>query len=335
MNEEKKHRHHGHRPPLHKMPLINWEALMNLAMRPFPGRPPEGGDGKGAGAPHHHGPGRGIGGWDNEAPFYSRMVQMEKNYTLKQLDLLEVAPEDTVLDVCCGPGRLVVPLSKRAARVTGLDASPVMLELLQEYAKAEGDESRIDTILMDWEDKDEVRALGAYDVVVTSRSAGLFDIPELVRLARKWVMCIIWANDSPSIPQVVGALFEGTREHGAPPFHFPQQDRRLGNNILYNRVYDMGFDPNVRIIDDGWERVFASREEAYAELLKLGKHGIDEGREAVFRANCDAFLTDQPDGAVKYFAPTKSMVIWWNVEEFHRKRAERKAEHCKREERAE
>jgi SAM-dependent methyltransferase len=291
------------------MPLINWEALMSLAMPPMPPRPPEGADGK---EPRHKGPGRGIGGWDDTAPFYNRMVQMEKNYTLKQLELLDVSPEDTVLDVCCGPGRLVVPLSKRAAHVTGLDASPVMLDLLNKYAEAEGEPNKIDTILMDWEKKEEVHKLPQFDIVVTSRSAGLFEIPELVRLARKWVMCIIWANDSPSIPQITGALFEGTRE-GGPKFPHMKLDRRIGNNLLYNIAYDMGFNPNVRIIDDGWEREFATREEAYTELLKLGRDGIDEDKVDVFRANCDKFLTKLPGGGVRYFAPTKSMVIWWKV----------------------
>jgi SAM-dependent methyltransferase len=315
---DKKHggKHHHHNPA--NMPLINWDALMNMVMRP-PMPPAPSKD-----QLKHHGPGRGIGGWDNEAPFYNRMVQMEKYYTQKQIDLLEISPEDTVLDVCCGPGRLVVPLSKKAAKVTGLDASPAMLGLLSDYAEVEGNTEKIETILMDWENKEDVHTLEKHDIVITSRSAGLFDIHELVRLARKWVMCIIWANDSPSIPQITGALFEGTHEGEFAPFTFPKMDRRLGNNVLYNRVYDMGFDPNVRVIDDGWERIFSSKEEAYEELLKLGKQGIDEDKVNVFHANCDKFLTEQADGTVRYFAATKSMVIWWNVEDFHRKMKERK-----------
>jgi SAM-dependent methyltransferase len=324
-HDEKKHGGKHHHPNPGNMPLINWDALMNMVMRPpMPPAPPEDANDTKGDAPKHQGPGRGIGGWDNEAPFYSRMVQMEKSYTQKQIDLLEVSPEDTVLDVCCGPGRLVVPLSKKAAKVSGLDASPAMLKLLTDYANTEGVPEKIETILMDWENKEDVHTLEKHDIVVTSRSAGLFDIRELVRLARKWVMCIIWANDSPSIPQITGALFEGTHESGHPPFAFPKMDRRLGNNVLYNRIYDMGFDPNVRIIDDGWERVFSTKEEAYEELLKLGRHGIDDGKEDVFRSNCDKFLTEQADGTVKYFAATKSMVIWWNVEDFHKKMKERK-----------
>jgi hypothetical protein len=52
---------------------------------------------------------------------------------------------------------------------------------------------------------------------------------------------------------------------------------------------------------------------------------IDEDKAVVFRANCDKFQTDQPDGSVRYFAATKSMVIWWNVEDFHRRMAEKRA----------
>jgi len=320
-NNEKKcghgrgHEHGGrgrHHDPAMK-PFINWDALESMMRGRMP-MPPErrgGGQGGGDGKPQH-GPGQGIGGWDKSAAFYSKMVQMEKEYTLKQIDCIEIEPGDTVLDVCCGPGRLVVPLAKRAKSVTALDASPKMLELCVEYAKEEGVDDKVTTLLMDWEDKESAMQVEQHDIVISSRSLGLFDMRLLSKLARKYVVLIIWANGQPSIPQIVGALFKGTQEEGRgfPPMF---QDRRLGNNLFYNKAYDLGYDPNVRILDDGYTRVFASRDEAYSELANLGMFELPAGKEDIFRKNADEYLTDNPDGSVTYFAKTGSMVIWWKV----------------------
>jgi SAM-dependent methyltransferase len=238
---------------------------------------------------------------------------MEKEYTPLQLDCFDTDPEDTVLDVCCGPGRLVVPLAKRAKSVTALDASPKMLELCMDYAKEEGVADKVSPLLMDWEDKEAAREVPQHDIVISSRSLGLFDMRLLSKLARKYVVLIIWANGQPSIPQIVGSLFKGTQEEGrgGPPAH--GADRRLGNNLFYNKAYDLGYDPNVRILDDGYKRVFQSREEAYAELANLGMFELPEDKIDIFKSNADAYLTDNADGTATYFAKTGSMVVWWRV----------------------
>ncbi|MDR0886693.1 MAG: class I SAM-dependent methyltransferase [Clostridiales Family XIII bacterium] len=303
-------------------PFINWDELAKLAFRGMmPGSQKEkhSKDGKNSkdGEKKGMGPGRGIGGWDGAAENYNRMVQMEKRYTLKQIDCLDITKDDTVLDVCCGPGRLVVPIAARAKSVTGLDASPKMLEYLDKYAAEEG-VTNYKTILQDWEDKDAALQVPQHDIVVTSRSLGLHDVGILSRLARKTVMMTVWANGAKSIPQITGALFRDVvNEDEEKGYHhppFPKMDRRLGNNIFYNKVYDLGYEPNVRILDDGWERTFSSRDEAYNELFKLAPAFLAEKKinMDIFHANVDKFLTDV-DGSVTYFAPTKSFVIWWDT----------------------
>jgi SAM-dependent methyltransferase len=302
-------------------PFINWDELAKLAFRGLPG-PQKGKDGEKSEKSEHKGPGPrgGIGGWDSAAENYNKMVQMEKRYTLDQLACIDVEPTDTVLDVCCGPGRLVVPLAKRAKTVTGLDASPKMFEYLDKYAEKEG-VTNYNKLLLDWDEPDSTKDVEKHDIVVTSRCQAVFVPERLSLLAKKRVMMVIWANDAPPIPMIIGSLFEGTVEtthghgHGFPGF--PKPDRRLGNNILYNKVYDLGYEPNVRILDDGWERIFSNREEAYAELFKLapgnGPFKDKVINEEVFRKNADKFLEDDVDGSVRYFAATKSFVIWWEV----------------------
>ncbi|MDR3225477.1 MAG: class I SAM-dependent methyltransferase [Clostridiales Family XIII bacterium] len=306
-------------------PLINWDVIDEMLMRRMP-PPPQGPEGQGSKMP-----GRGIGGWDAQAENYNRMVQMEKRFTPNQLDCFKTDPSDTVLDVGCGPGRVAIPMAQRAASVTALDASPKMLEILGRNA-ADAGVTNIKTLLVDWEDDESVDAIERHDIVIASRSPALGDLKLLSKLARKQVVLIIWANNAPCIPMITGALFKGTHPEGAdgrPPF-MPQFDRRFGNNLLYNKIYDMGFEPNLKYVDDGYTRVFKDREEAYSELLKFARDEVPSEKIDVFRSNADEYLTDNEDGTVTYFAKTRTVVYWWDTSEWHRRREERRKERAER-----
>lgn len=289
-----------------KQPLINWDALAELTRPPMPPKGKEGKPPKGA-------PGRGIGGWDNQAAFYNQMAQMEAGFTLNQINCFDTSPQDTVLDIGCGPGRITVPMAKRAKSVTALDASPKMLEFCRKNAEAEG-LSNVTTKLVDWENKEQTAEIEKHDIVIASRSIALGDIPRMCSLAKKYAVIIIWSSGCPSIPLIVGKLFEGLEEkRQGPPM---QKDRRLGNNLWYNRIYDMGYNPNLNIVEDGFTKNYASRQEAYADLARLKPELADMGDEQqqIFRNNTDRFLTENQDGSITFLSPTKSIVLWWKPE---------------------
>jgi ubiquinone/menaquinone biosynthesis C-methylase UbiE len=52
--------------------------------------------------------------------------------------LLELQPGSRVLDLACGHGRIASRLAQRGARVTGLDATPLFLDLARGRAAADG-----------------------------------------------------------------------------------------------------------------------------------------------------------------------------------------------------
>jgi SAM-dependent methyltransferase len=83
------------------------------------------------------------------------------------LALAKVVPEDTVLDVACGPGILACAMARTARRVTGIDITPAMIEQAQGRQRALG----LDTV--SWQIGDGRRlpfADGAF-TLVTSRYA--------------------------------------------------------------------------------------------------------------------------------------------------------------------
>jgi ubiquinone/menaquinone biosynthesis C-methylase UbiE len=60
----------------------------------------------------------------------------EANHLL--IDLAQVSPEDTVLDVACGPGLVACALAQVARQVTGLDLTPAMIEQAQVRQRSKG-----------------------------------------------------------------------------------------------------------------------------------------------------------------------------------------------------
>ncbi|MCL2678611.1 MAG: class I SAM-dependent methyltransferase [Clostridiales bacterium] len=297
-------------------PFVNWDEIMKLAMggrRPFSGGP--GGPQRAAG----EAPPSPYGMWDKGAPLYDQMAKMEAGYTLNQINCFETSPEDTVLDCGCGPGRIVVPMAKRAKSVTALDTSPKMLEFCAANAKAAG-LTNVTTKLLDFNEVEIGKNLEKHDIVICSRSAGLMDLVKLSSMANKLVVSIIWAHGYLSIPAIIGKLFngmEGVRGPGAGPGFMPPGDRRLGNNIIYNRTYDLGFNPNLKIVEDGFTKNFASREEAYADLFLLRsmfnlEATLPEEQMNIFKTNTDNFLTANADGTVTFLSKTKTVVMWWD-----------------------
>lgn len=54
------------------------------------------------------------------------------------LDALQVAPQDTLLDLGCGTGMVTLPAAARVDRVIGLDLTPGMMRRLQRKARRHG-----------------------------------------------------------------------------------------------------------------------------------------------------------------------------------------------------
>ena len=55
----------------------------------------------------------------------------------KMLDLAKVTPKDTVYDLGCGDGRIVIAAAKRGARAIGIDIDPKRISEANANAKAE------------------------------------------------------------------------------------------------------------------------------------------------------------------------------------------------------
>lgn len=271
--------------------LVNWEALQKLSFGPMYEQ-------------MNQNP---AAMWGQTAVMYNKMAQLEQEYTKRQVDTIIVDPQDTVLDIGCGPGRLAVPIARRARQVTALDVAPQMLEVCQ-YNACQAGLNNLHTRLLNWNDAVIGANLEQHDVVIASRSVGLHDLVKLNAAARKYVFLLSFAQ-SPSLKQARDSLFIGASPDIRP---IPPMNRMLGYNITFNMLYDLGIDPAVQVVTDGFTSNYKSRLEAYDDLRVLCDFPAEN--EAVFRDNVDKWLLDDPQGGCTFRIETKTYIMWWQPE---------------------
>ncbi|QDR82401.1 class I SAM-dependent methyltransferase [Sporomusa termitida] len=272
--------------------LINWEALQKYQKLPFANMD------EAAQAKQ----------WGSFAGMYDGMAKLEKEFTKKQVGQMLLSAEDSVIDIGCGPGRLSVPVAQKVKSVTALDVSEAMLAKCMENARREGVHN-ITPMRANWLAEDAVETVGKYDIAIASRSVGFADLVKINRIARKYVFILGWAN-APSLREIQLDFLEGIGQEKVP--HDPDA-RMFGYNMMFNMVYDMGANPNIVVVEDGFERDYVSREQAYADLRFVGE--IRPEFEEQYRSNVDRYLIPQPDGGFKLLRKTKTFVLWWRPDE--------------------
>ncbi len=282
--------------------------------------------------------------WDTEAKYYSLMTLMEINGTNKQLDCIPLEPDFVVLDCGCGPGRIAIQAAKRVKKVICLDSSEGMLSECRKNCEAAGVKN-VEYVLADWQEAEPGKTFPEVDVVIQSRGGGgPSKLSQLRRAARKYAVNIIWAQDAPNLPESRGKLFKDCFSEEVMqkyPELRPMDRRRMppppgkgfNKGVLFGgkgpvdmsdklpmagpgliaELRKNSIEPTVTTIDEGWDKVFSTREEAYDELIALTKHPELVDMEQ-YRKNVDSFLTPC-DGGLLFFLPTQTDVTWFKTRE--------------------
>ena len=123
---------------------------------------------------------RGLNRWEEKINRPQR--EEDPDYASQFLQKIKLNPQDKVLDIGCGAGNLTLPIARQVKKVTSLDISQKMLNLVKEKASKES-LSNIDYIHKDWEKLTLGKDIDKHDVVIASRCLGMFDLKkELIKL---------------------------------------------------------------------------------------------------------------------------------------------------------
>ena len=239
--------------------------------------------------------------WNRKAASFARRNRGSA-YIDKLLPFIDVASDETVLDVGSGPGTLALPLAKRAKAVTALDFSTEMLAELRSAAAAAGLEN-ITTVLAAWEDDWQALGVEVHDVAVASRSLADDDLAAaLVRLnewARRKVVITDRVGAGPFDPDVFAAV-------GRPFAPGPDYI------ITVNMLYQMGINARVDFIPAEFTEIFTTRAEAADSCLWMLEE-LRPGEQAGFARFLAERLAVQPDGSwrlARNHTPEWAVISW-------------------------
>jgi SAM-dependent methyltransferase len=212
--------------------------------------------------------------------------------------IAEVRAEESVLEIGAGTGRWTVPLARKASRVTALEPTPAMAEMLRANLAESGADSAT-VVVASWEDAD----VGPHDVVVAAHS--MYTSPDLAgfvrfmeRHARR--LCFMELRLPPA-NGIVGHL----------SLHIHRSTHDSPNAVIaYNALYEIGIDVNVLVEEDARYRVDATFEDAMERTRsQLRLEGTTE-YDGLIRRTLEERLMRTDDGW-RWPDGKRSALLWW------------------------
>ena len=219
-----------------------------------------------------------------------------------------IRPEDVLVDVGGGAGRVSLPLALRCREAIAVDPSPGMGAEF-DASREEAGISNARRVQSGW-----LQAAGVTGDVVFSADVVYFvrDIVPFVEklqdAARRRVMITLWSESPPNSAAQLFRLVYGEEQAPVPGFR-----------QLMPVLWEMGILPDLRMLPEPpwWEgEVLATREEAL-QLALEGRWLRQEDRErarGIFEANFDQLFTTGQEGFRPIWRPdSRELMITWEV----------------------
>lgn len=208
--------------------------------------------------------------WDEKSSDMAASV-INSPYVNDFISRMNLAGDEVVLDIGCGPGTLAIPLAKKVKEVIAIDFSAQMLEELKAYALREGI-TNIKTYHIGWED--DWSHLPQSDIVVASRSMEVPDIEaaliKMSTFARKACYLTYKVGGSfvdMNILDTIGKKVKTKPDYWYIPI------------ILYTH----GYLPRIDYIETGRGSVRSGTEDEFVESLIWSVHELTEEQKGKAR----------------------------------------------------
>lgn len=241
--------------------------------------------------------------WDERAKDFTKAVA-RGDYVDQFLNLCQISPEESVLDVGAAAGTLAVPLASRVASITALEPSEVMRELLAERCQQK-DIKNIQIIGGRWEDDWNELGIGIYDVAIASRSLVVNDLAQAVAKlrhhARRRVYISTLVGDGPFDRNVV----MGAGREFTPGLDYV---------VVLNYLRQIGIFAHLTFTVHHESRIFPSLDEA-VEGLSWMVHGITPDEKIRLREYLAGALVREGDMLRLPTKPVRWAVLWWDKED--------------------
>lgn len=233
--------------------------------------------------------------WDGRAD-RDRSCPFSRKLTDDQMAAIAPLPHHRLLEIGPGNGRLAISMARASSSVTLVDPSPVMLQALDERAKAEGVGNL--TAINDYWERVDLDAIGTFDKVVSSYSLFMKDIgPQLRRMSSVADEVFLFVPGDIRIPFDVQEMMFGdvVVEH-------------TDHEILTNIAEDLGLEPVAWTMEYPGRPGFDSIDEAVEHYLDL--YGVPESGKGPIADHIASTLRER-GGTFAMSDEMKVGAIWW------------------------
>ena len=245
--------------------------------------------------------------WGAEAGFFRMDPNRDPEPNLRMISSY-LRPEDVLVDVGGGAGRVCLPMARYCREVVVVEPSPGMGAEFDAIRREAGI-TKARRVQADWMEAADIGGdvVFSSDVTYFVRDIVPF-VEKLAAAARRRVMITLWNEPPPC--------------RGAPLFklaHGEAQELLPGFEILLPVLWEMEILPDVVVLPDApwWEnRIYPSREDAL-EWAMEGPWLRAEDREraaGIFRDNFDELFTSEPEGfRPRWQRPMRELLITWET----------------------
>ena len=218
-----------------------------------------------------------------------------------------IQPQDVLIDVGGGAGRVSLPMSLRCRKVVSVEPSPGMAAEYRALAKESGI-ANASIIPSSWLD-----AEGIYGDVVFTADVTYFvrDIEGFIRKiqaqGKRRAMITLWSQPPPNRSAEIFALIYGEEQEILP-----------GHRDLLPVLWEMGILPDIIVLPDSpwWESVPQSREDAMSLALAgrwLKPGDQDSARKLVEERFDELFVFGSEGFRPKWRQDMRELLITWET----------------------
>ena len=246
--------------------------------------------------------------WDKRADYYDRSVRDNLKTSLFDVSLMDLRPEDTVLEIGAGSGRLTVPIAKKVKSVTAVDPSARMLMYLRDNM-AEAGLANCRYVQKKWEDVCLKKDMVPHDVVLSAFSMGFYDAARALdkfHRASKRDVYIFWFAKKRHEDALLEYISESVGKRYVKKPHYPDYI------CILNILHDMGIFADVKIIEYNWKESFMTPEDAVSKAL-LNRRITHEEKEYAYEYFRDN-LKSEKNGGFVLESTVRQAFISWNYE---------------------
>ncbi|MDR3291895.1 MAG: class I SAM-dependent methyltransferase [Methanobrevibacter sp.] len=247
--------------------------------------------------------------WNKDTPkIHFEKIAVYDEYHEKLMHKLRLDKNDTVLDLGCGEGAVTTLIAEKVAKITGLDSSKMMLDLLQQ--RIDHDKiGNIETIEMKIEDA-TIDSVGKFDVVLASRSfMGIYDIKNVIlninEIAKKYVFLVVFGRRNWRLEKKFFNSI-GKKYSDFAPYDY-----------LFNLLVSLEIYPNIENFDLIGNRKYDDIDDAFIRM-KWKKNELDDDEITKIKPFIEENLfLNKEDGTLENPIDKSDIVlIWWKKNMF-------------------